>query len=63
LRGLRVPASPFVDAIRERDVTWVRPELVAQLGFSEWTPYGRLRHPRFLGMRDDKAASKVVREG
>jgi bifunctional non-homologous end joining protein LigD len=63
LRGLRVPTSPFSESIRERDVTWVRPELVAQLGFSEWTPYGRLRHPRFLGMRDDKAASKVVREG
>jgi bifunctional non-homologous end joining protein LigD len=63
LRGLRVPASPFADAVRERDVTWVRPELVAQLRFSEWTPYGRLRHPAFLGLRDDKPASKVVREG
>jgi DNA ligase D-like protein (predicted ligase) len=63
LRALRVPESPFSEAIRERDVTWVQPKLVAQLGFSEWTSYGRLRHPRFLGLRDDKAASKVVREG
>jgi bifunctional non-homologous end joining protein LigD len=63
LRALRVGDSPFGDAIRERDVTWVRPELVAQIQFSEWTSYGRLRHPAFLGLRDDKAASKVVREG
>jgi DNA ligase D-like protein (predicted ligase) len=65
LRSLRVAKSPFTsaDQIRERDVTWVRPKLVAQIGFSEWTGAGRLRHPRFLGLRDDKAASKVVREG
>ncbi|HWK17958.1 MAG TPA: non-homologous end-joining DNA ligase [Solirubrobacteraceae bacterium] len=57
--------SPFTDAaaIRERDVSWVEPELVAQVGFSEWTRHGRLRHPRFLGLRDDKHAAKVVREG
>ena len=42
--------------------TWVEPELVAQVGFSEWTRDGRLRHPRFLGLRDDKAAREVVRE-
>jgi bifunctional non-homologous end joining protein LigD len=40
----------------------VRPELVAQLAFTEWTGAGRLRHPRFLGLRDDKPAGKVVRE-
>ena len=38
------------------------PELVAQVGFSEWTRDDRLRHPRFLGLRDDKAAREVVRE-
>ena len=54
--------SPFADEIRERHVTWVEPELVAQIGFSEWTRDGRLRHPRFLGLRDDKAATEVVRE-
>jgi bifunctional non-homologous end joining protein LigD len=41
---------------------WVRPELVAQIGFAEWTRDGRLRHPRFLGLRDDKPARDVVRE-
>ena len=45
-----------------RDATWVEPELVAQVGFSEWTRDGRLRHPRFLGLREDKAAREVVRE-
>jgi len=54
--------SPFADRIRERDVTWVQPELVAQIGFGEWTRDGRLRHPRFLGLRDDKSAREVVRE-
>jgi bifunctional non-homologous end joining protein LigD len=41
---------------------WVEPELVAQIGFSEWTRDGRLRHPRYLGLRDDKPAGEVVRE-
>jgi DNA ligase D-like protein (predicted ligase) len=62
LRPLVQDASPFADEVRERGVTWVRPELVAQIGFSEWTRDGRLRHPRFLGLRDDKAAADVVRE-
>ena len=47
---------------RERDATWVEPRLVAQVGFTEWTRDGRLRHPRFLGLREDKAAEEVVRE-
>jgi DNA ligase D-like protein (predicted ligase) len=54
--------SPFADPVPERHVTWVEPELVAQVGFSEWTRDGRLRHPRFLGLRDDKAAVEVARE-
>jgi DNA ligase D-like protein (predicted ligase) len=62
LAPLRRDASPFADAVRERTATWVEPELVAQIGFSEWTRDGRLRHPRYLGLRDDKAAREVVRE-
>jgi bifunctional non-homologous end joining protein LigD len=64
LRALRRDDPPFADAasIRERLVTWVEPELVAQIGFTEWTGAGRLRHPRFLGLRDDKPARAVVRE-
>jgi bifunctional non-homologous end joining protein LigD len=62
LAPLRRDDSPFADEVRLKDVTWVQPELVAQIGFSEWTRDGRLRHPRFLGLRDDKAAAEVVRE-
>ena len=62
LRALHRDDSPFADAPRYRDATWVEPELVGQFGFAEWTRAGRLRHPRFLGLRDDKAAREVVRE-
>jgi bifunctional non-homologous end joining protein LigD len=64
LRGLERATSPFAEpeAIRERGVHWVTPELVAELGFTEWTRAGRLRHPRFQGLRDDKPATDVVRE-
>ena len=62
LGPLRRKRSPFVEEIRERDVTWVRPKLVCEVGFTEWTRDGRLRHPRFLGLREDKAAKDVVRE-
>ena len=55
-----VRATPqFVDAPRERSVTWLEPRLVAQIGFMERTGDGRLRHPVFLGLRDDKAPSEV----
>jgi bifunctional non-homologous end joining protein LigD len=63
LAPLRRDDSPF-DAGEPpaRGTTWVEPELVAQVAFSEWTRDGRLRHPRFLGLRDDKPAREVVRE-
>jgi len=41
---------------------WVQPKLVAQVGFSEWTRDGKLRHPRYTGLRDDKEPAEVVRE-
>jgi DNA ligase D-like protein (predicted ligase) len=64
LRSLKRKTPPFVDAdsIRDKDLTWVEPKLVAQIGFSEWTRHGRLRHPRFLGLRFDKSPREVVRE-
>jgi len=52
-------SSPFVDAPRFRDVTWVEPALVAQLGFTEKTSDGKLRHPVYLGLREDKAPRDV----
>ena len=42
--------------------TWVEPRPVAQVRFTEWTEDGVLRHPAFLGLRDDKSAREVVRE-
>ena len=45
-----------------RGAHWVTPKLVGQVGFSEWTTDGQLRHPRFQGLRDDKQARDVVRE-
>jgi ATP-dependent DNA ligase len=66
LRHLLDPAlratSPFVDPVREPTASWVEPSLVVQVDFSEWTGEGRLRHPRFTGIRDDKAPAEVVRE-
>jgi bifunctional non-homologous end joining protein LigD len=64
LRRIRRKTSPFADAdsIRERGVTWVQPRLVAEVGFTEWTRHGRLRHPRFLGLRFDKSPREVVKE-
>lgn len=41
---------------------WVRPALVAQIGFAEWTDEGGLRQPRFEGLRDDKDPGEVIRE-
>jgi DNA ligase D-like protein (predicted ligase) len=54
---------PFADrGIGRRNAHWVEPELVAQIGFAEWTGDGRLRHPRYIGLRRDKPPKKVVRE-
>lgn len=62
LDPLEVDASPFVDAVRERGTHWVSPELVCAVGFGEWTTDGRLRHPRYQGLRVDKDPADVVRE-
>ncbi|HYI38603.1 MAG TPA: non-homologous end-joining DNA ligase [Thermoleophilaceae bacterium] len=63
LAPLRRDGSPFAERITGvAGATWAEPELVAEIGFTEWTRHGRLRHPRFLGLRFDKPASAVVRE-
>jgi bifunctional non-homologous end joining protein LigD len=56
------PTSPFVDRVRERGAHWTEPELVANFAFTEWTADGKLRHPRYEGLRPDKAARTVRRE-
>ena len=63
LRELHTVEPAFVDARPvPRGTHWTRPALVAQIGFAEWTNDGRLRQARFLGLRDDKNPSDVVRE-
>jgi DNA ligase D-like protein (predicted ligase) len=63
LRKLETDKSPFADVKPiPRGTHWTRPELVAQIGFAEWTNDGRLRQPRYLGLRDDKRPKDVVRE-
>ncbi len=54
--------SAFFESTNERDVTFLKPALVAQISFTEWTDDGKLRHPVFLGLRDDKKARDVRRE-
>ena len=44
----------------DRSVTWVRPEIVIEVQFTDWSGSGRLRHPVYLGIREDKAARDVV---
>jgi bifunctional non-homologous end joining protein LigD len=63
LKPLEIPRSPF----RERPRTnqpphWVQPKLVAEVKFTEWTDDGKLRHPTYLGLRDDVEPQAVIRE-
>jgi bifunctional non-homologous end joining protein LigD len=60
LQSSRKPVSGKIP--NERATTWVRPRLVAEIKFTEWTKDGRMRHPVFLGLRTDKRASAVIRE-
>lgn len=62
LGAREIDTSPFADPVSQRGAHWARPELVAAVAFSEWTADGRLRHPRFEGLRPDKNPREVVRE-
>lgn len=65
LDGMSQDKSPFVDfpaRLKPRKAHWVRPELVGQVEFSSWTDDGRLRHPSFQGLREDKPAASVRRD-
>jgi bifunctional non-homologous end joining protein LigD len=75
-RGLHIAACPFANlpeaksgrwgvgltAAKMKDCRWLNPELVAQVEFAEWTPDDHLRHAKFVGLREDKAARDVVME-
>jgi bifunctional non-homologous end joining protein LigD len=74
LKGLEINTCPFINLPEKRrtqwaltaeqmkECQWLKPELVAQIEFTEWTPDGHLRHSRFVGLREDKNAAEVVRE-
>ena len=64
LDKLEIATSPFTRATGLPRVRahWVRPAVVVQVSFIEWTVHGKLRHPRLVGIRYDKAAREVVRE-
>jgi bifunctional non-homologous end joining protein LigD len=63
LQGLEQPSTSFTRGTGlPRDARWVEPVLVGQFAFGEWTRDGKLRHPRYLGLREDKSAAEVVRE-
>jgi len=59
LEVLATDVSPFASPVAVKGPHWARPVLVAEVAFSEWTPDRRLRHPSFVGLRPDKAASEV----
>jgi ATP-dependent DNA ligase len=63
LEALEVERPQFTHAVGlPRVAHWVRPKVVVQVGFIEWTVNGKLRHPRLLGLRRDKSAREVIRE-
>jgi bifunctional non-homologous end joining protein LigD len=63
LKSLVRPKKPFRQPIpNEGSTTWVRPKLVCEVKFTEWTKDGQMRHPAFVGLRGDKRATNVVRE-
>ncbi len=75
-KGLEIAECPFVNLPQKKsgrwgagltkekmaNCVWLRPQLVAQIEFLEWTPDGNLRHTKFVGMREDKDARGIVRE-
>ena len=75
LQGLEVADCPFANLPEKKrtqwaltkeemkNCKWVKPEVVAQIEFAEWTPDAHLRHASFVGMRDDKDPREVLREG
>ncbi|MEX2404536.1 MAG: DNA ligase D [Balneolales bacterium] len=63
LKPLRQDKSPFKGPVKTNSqVTWIEPELVCEVSYTEWTKEGQMRHPKFLGLRPDKDALEVVRE-
>lgn len=63
MKPLANGTKPFPNNVPfEKETTWITPKLVCEVKFTEWTTGGEMRHPAFLGLRDDKPANKVIRE-
>lgn len=63
MRKITRTSSPFVDYNpKSKSITWLQPKLVAEVRFTEWTSQGSLRHPSFIGLREDKSARSVTRD-
>ncbi len=63
MQPLKTKTKPFTAKVKdEAQTTWLRPQLVAEVKFTEWTDRGEMRHPVFLGLRGDKKATDVIRE-
>lgn len=63
MQPLRTGKKPFDQKVKDENATtWLRPKLVGEVKFAEWTNEGEMRHPAFLGLRTDKSALDVIRE-
>jgi len=62
LRVIKIMNNPTDATIKEKNLQFVKPVLVAQIAFTEWTDFGKLRHPRYKGLREDKSAKEVIKE-
>jgi bifunctional non-homologous end joining protein LigD len=60
MKAIKRASSPFACEVEEKSATFVSPQLVAEIAFTERTKDGKLRHPVYLGLRDDKPAREVV---
>jgi bifunctional non-homologous end joining protein LigD len=70
LRELYAKVTPLITKTKpvaakvpnEANTTWVKPKLICEVKFTEWTEAGEMRHPVFIGLRTDKKAAEVIRE-
>ncbi len=62
LKKIEIQKAPFKEKVADKNKHFVQLKYVAEIGFSEWTKDNKLRHPRFLGLRDDKSPKEVVKE-
>ena len=62
MQPFKISVKPILEKVPSKGVHWLRPKLVAEVGFTEWTSDNKLRHPRYVGLRTDKTPRDVVKE-